>query len=114
MARKLTRQLRLLVFVLGLIVARFVFAQSVTLPNPLGSQSTLNSVVSIITNFLIYIAAPLTAVMVLVGGFQMIVSGGNPEKISQGRKTLIWAAIGFAVVLLAGSVTSIIKSILSS
>jgi uncharacterized protein involved in exopolysaccharide biosynthesis len=63
--------------------------------------------------FLFQVAVPLTAVMALIGGFQMITSAGNPEKVSSGRKTLMWAAIGFAVVILAGGVVAIITNLLS-
>jgi hypothetical protein len=81
------------------------------LPNPL-SADNFQELVASITNFLLLIAVPLTAIMALVGGFQMIMSGGNPEKFASGRKTLMYAAIGFAVVVIAGGVAQIVKSIL--
>jgi hypothetical protein len=49
--------------------------------------------------------------MVLWGGFKMMTSSGDPEKFSSGKKTLLYAAVGFVVVLLANSVVSIIGSI---
>jgi len=84
-----------------------------TLPNPLSANS-FQAVVAQVSNFLLLIAVPLTAIMALVGGFQMITAGGDPEKFSKGRKTLMYAAIGFAVVLIAGGVASIIKNFLGS
>lgn len=83
----------------------------VTLPNPI-SATSFTQVVANITSFLIEIAIPLTAIMALVGGFQMITAAGNPEKFSAGRKTLTYAAIGFVVVLLASGVAAIIKNFL--
>lgn len=101
---------------IALLVAQSAFAQNpgggpVTLPNPLG-VSTFQGVTAQISNFLLVIAIPLVAIMALVGGFQMITSVGNPEKFASGRKTLVYAIIGFAVVLLAGGIVQIIKSIL--
>jgi NAD dependent epimerase/dehydratase family enzyme len=84
----------------------------ITLPNPLSANS-FQAVVAQISNFLLLIAVPLTAIMALVGGFQMITAGGDPEKFSKGRKTLMYAAIGFAVVLVAGGVASIISNFLT-
>jgi hypothetical protein len=84
----------------------------VVLTNPLG-VSTFSAVVDKVMTFLFQVAVPLTAVMALIGGFQMITSAGNPEKVSSGRKTLMWAAIGFAVVILAGGVVAIITNLLS-
>ena len=94
--------------------ARFALADGptpITLPNPLSANS-FQAVVARVSNFLLLIAIPLTAIMALVGGFQMITAGGDPEKFSTGRKTLMYAAIGFAVVLITGGVASIIQNLL--
>ncbi len=72
---------------------------------------TLPAAVQKITNLLLVIAAPIASIMVLYGGFQMMTAAGDPEKFSKGRKTLLYAAIGFLVVLLAGQVVNIIKAI---
>ena len=100
---------------LELMFVRIALAQTnttpVSLPNPIGASS-FTQVVANVTTFLLEIAIPLTAIMALIGGFQMITAGGNPEKFSSGRKTLMYAAIGFAVVLLAGGVAQIVKNFL--
>jgi Type IV secretion system pilin len=117
MSKKLLRRVGFAVWLGGFAFANFAFADSgpLTLPNPLGSQSSFTSVVANVTGFLLNdIAIPLTAIMALVGGFQMITAAGDPEKFSSGRKTLTYAVIGFVVVLLASSVVSIIKSIFAT
>ena len=38
-------------------------------------------------------------IMVVVGGFKLIFSGGNPEKTQQASKTLTFAAIGLVATL---------------
>lgn len=88
---------------------------SIQLCNPLasncsGSGPGLVEIANRIINFLFTIAIPLTAILVLVGGFQMITAAGKPEKFSTGKKTIVYAAVGFAVVLLAKSVVPIIQS----
>lgn len=85
---------------------------TLTLRNPLGAScNDLTCPVSAVANFLFTISIPICAIMVLVGGFQMMTAAGEPEKISKGRKTIMWAVIGFVVVLLAGSVASLIQSL---
>jgi hypothetical protein len=87
------------------------FAQS--LPNPLGANcGTLGCPVTKVINFMIMLAIPLCAIMVLIGGFQIITSAGNPEKFKSGRNTILYAAAGFAVVLLAKGVSVGIQSFL--
>jgi len=50
---------------------------------------------------------------VVIGGFTMLTSQGNPEKIKAGRDTILWAAIGLLVafsswIILRFVITSII------
>jgi len=86
---------------------------SINFTDPLGGSETFASVANNVIYFLsTTIAIPLTAIMVLVGAFQITTSAGDPEKFSQGRKTILYAAIGFLIALVATGVTSIIKSAL--
>ena len=92
-----------------------VFAQtgsfgSIDLPDPLMCADA-SCVVTKVINFVFVLAAPICAIMVLWGGFQMMTSAGDPEKFSTGRKTIVYAAVGFFVVLLANSVATVIQSI---
>ena len=62
---------------------------------------------------LLDIATPIVAIMVVIGAIQIMTAAGNSEKISQGKKTITYAVLGFAVLLLATSVVPILKSLLS-
>ncbi len=87
-------------------------AQTFALPDPFAGRD-FSWVVGKIADFLIIIGAPLAAIMILIGGYYMVISGGDPEKFSTGRKTILYAAIGFAVILLAKGVATIIQGIFS-
>lgn len=93
------------------------FAQSnnssITLVNPIGTSSFTTVANNVIYFIATTIAIPLTAIMVLVGAFQISTSAGDPEKFSQGRKTIMYAAIGFAIAIVATGVTSIIKNLIN-
>ncbi len=85
---------------------------NITLTNPLGSKcNDLTCPLTAVTNFLFTIAIPICGIMILVGGFQMMTAAGSPEKFSTGKKTILYAVIGFVVVLLAGSVAALIQSV---
>ena len=92
---------------------------SITLCNPLGGSgcngTTSFSTVASNVLYFIYadIALPLSVLMALVGGFQLMTSAGDPEKVSRGRKTLLYAAIGLVVVIVAGGVQYLIQSIIN-
>jgi len=94
-----------------------ILAKAQTLCDPLGGNGcapgteSFTSISTAVAVFLFWdIALPLCTIMVLVGAFQLITSSGDPEKVSQGRKTILYAAVGFAIALVAGSITNIIKS----
>lgn len=96
----------------GAMFIPFAFADTapVTLANPLNTTDA-TVVLGYINTFLLAIAAPICGIMVVWGGFQMITSAGDPEKFSSGKKTLLYAAIGFIVVIFASSVVPLMKSI---
>jgi len=81
--------------------------------NPLGETSDISALASNIVNFLIWLAIPITAILIVYAGFLYITSAGNEEKVKTAQKALIWAIVGFAVVLIASSVPAIIQEFLS-
>ncbi len=83
---------------------------SVQLSNPLGIDN-LQTVLERAVPLVIPLAASVVTIMVLYGAFLMLFSAGNEEKVSQGRKTILYAAIGFFVVLVASSIPALIRNI---
>lgn len=84
---------------------------TLNLQNPL-SCGDLAACVTTLTSNLIKISIPIVAIMVVIGGLQIILAAGNSEKVATGRKTVTYAAIGFAIVLVASSIVAVVKSIL--
>ncbi len=105
------------VILAGFVLAAPAFAQqgfSINLGdlNPLGSGCVdAGCIATKIIDILTGIATVLVSVMVLWGGFQILTAGGDPDKVRTGGKTILYSAIGFAVVLLAKGAVAIIKSI---
>ncbi|MDE1970667.1 MAG: hypothetical protein KGI50_03780 [Patescibacteria group bacterium] len=65
--------------------------------NPLSSNSVFD-IINNVTAFLQPFAAAVVVIMILVGAFQILT--GNPSQITTGRKTILWAVIGFAIIFL--------------
>ncbi len=90
---------------------------TVTVADPLGCSAnpTTPAIVCVlerIINAIYVISIPIVTLMVLIGAFQILTAAGNAEKVTKGRNTIMYAAIGFVVILFSGGMTSIIKSIL--
>jgi flagellar basal body-associated protein FliL len=77
--------------------------------NPYGETGDITSLIKNIINFLIRLAIPITAILVVYAGYLYITSAGNEDKVKTAQKALIWALIGFGVVLIASSVPTIIE-----
>ena len=69
-----------------------------------GNAATLNGLDSVVQNFLRAVmgfVAIALFIMLVVGGFKYLTSGGNPEAAASGRRTITFAIAG--VVLIAAS-----------
>lgn len=82
----------------------------ISIRNPIGATS-ISQLLDRIIDYLILIGAPILAIMVLWGGFQILTAGGDPEKFSTGRKTITYAVVGYGVILISKGVSFIIREL---
>lgn len=62
-----------------------------------GVQKIISAVVSILS----YIVGIAAVIMIVIGGFKYVTSGGDSNRISSAKTTLVYALIGLVVVALA-------------
>lgn len=89
-------------------------SEQVQLHNPLGDSnrdlgSLLTSILDMAVNFII---TPILVLMIIVGAWQMLVSAGSPDKFNKGKMTIVYAVIGFAIILLAKGIGAVIQYVL--
>ncbi|MFA6475301.1 MAG: pilin [Patescibacteria group bacterium] len=90
---------------------------SVTKPTflkpPFGStsQASITVIIAILIQILLGIVGSLALLMFVWGGMNLIFSHGNEEMVTKGKKILIWAVIGLAVVLASYALLSFTFSI---
>lgn len=82
------------------------------LPNPLKTTSIVDLLYKIIDALTKFVATPVAVLMIIIGAFQMLSAGGDPEKFKKGKNTILYAAIGFAVLLLARLIIGLVQEIL--
>jgi hypothetical protein len=85
--------------------------------NPNCDSSGYNSILYVmqpLLNLIFLVAIPLTTIMTLYGGFLLLTSAGDPAKVANGKSAVVWALIGFAIVLLSGGISLLIKNALGS
>jgi len=83
------------------------------LPNPLGTTS-IETLLDRIVAYLYTISIPIVAIMIIIGAFQMMFAGGSPEKVTTGRKTILYSVIGFAIIVASTGIIEVIKTLLGA
>jgi len=82
----------------------------IPLLNPLGA-ATFAELVQKILEALFTLSIPIVSIMVMVGGYYILTAAGNEERLKTGRNTITYAVIGFAVILIANGVVSLIRQL---
>ena len=84
--------------------------EAVSIPNPIEAQSFFELLNAII-DFIFTISIPITALMIIIAGFYFITAQGEPEKIQTAKRIIIWALIGFLIVLCAKGLVKLLGEI---
>lgn len=107
--KKFLSALILLLFIFPL----FSFAQtsSIQIENPLEGES-FEDIIDGLINFIFEIAILAVPLMIIWAAFLFVTSIGDIDKINQAKRIIIYALMGFAVILLAKGLIAIIKEIL--
>lgn len=82
-----------------------------SIPNPIGTD-TIQGLIAKIVGYIMAIAVPITTIMILWGAFEILTSRGDAAQLKNGRKTIIYALAGFAVVLVATGIPYLVANLL--
>jgi len=65
------------------------------------AQLNVGQIIEDMINFVIKIVTVGAGIIIIIGGYLMVTSAGNPEQFKKGQKTLLYGAIGFILVFAA-------------
>ena len=65
------------------------------------ASSTFDNIITTIINIFSIVVGGVSVIMIIVGGFRYIISGGNDSSVSGAKNTIIYALIGLVIVALA-------------
>lgn len=96
----------------SMLLSDAALANGPSLPNPLGEEG--GKPVNLLTVMLRIMQIALAAVdifalfMFILGGFEFLISAGNPTMIKKAKDTLIWATLGILVITLSYTILKFI------
>ncbi|MBI4975445.1 hypothetical protein HZC20_02090 [Candidatus Peregrinibacteria bacterium] len=62
----------------------------------------------IISGTLLYFAAPIAIIIVIMSGMTMVMGGADSDKVEQAKKHLTWALVGLGIIILSYSIVKFI------
>lgn len=82
--------------------------------NPLPDNLTSpGQIILRLINIGLMLVGILAVIFIIIGGFLMVSSAGNENRLRQGKQTLIWAITGLILSLLSFSIVAIVQSIIT-
>ena len=77
--------------------------------SPIGANG-LNGAILTIINIILGVTFALAILFLVIGGFRYLTSAGNEEAAEKGKKTVINALIGIAIIILSFVLVNIVAS----
>jgi hypothetical protein len=81
--------------------------------NPLAFKDITEMIMAIV-NVVIVISTPIVVFFLIYAGFKYVTAQGNPEKIQEASKALLYGVIGGVIILGAVAIMSIIKDVVKA
>jgi hypothetical protein len=76
-------------------------AAGATTCDPSPAPKTLSDTIATVINVISVFGGALAVIMIIVGGFRYITSGGSAEGTKSARNTIIYALVGLVVIAVA-------------
>lgn len=100
----------LLIGVIGVIAALINAEPALAVDGAAQTESFIKNIVKT----LVGLAGAVAVVFMVIGGFHYITSSGNPEKLDQAKKTLLYSGIGLVIVIAAYAIVDFVAGIARS
>lgn len=75
-----------------------------------GNPTKIEPLIKNIINMLLFIIGVVAVIMIIIGGFRYVVSGGDQSSITGAKNTILYAVIGLIVAALAFAIVNFVVS----
>ncbi len=78
------------------------------------AQGTVNNTITFVINTFSIVVGVAAVIMIIVGGFRYIISGGDSGNVQSAKNTILFAVVGLVVVALSQFIVKFVLSKVSS
>lgn len=105
-----------LIFLSFLLILSSQPVLGVDFVNPIGTgtsaSTTFDEMLVRILSWLWPLSLAIAVLMILIGAYYMVLSGGDPQKVATGKKVVMYALIGVAIVTISRGIVELVRLIL--
>ena len=76
-----------------------------------GNEVSATSVVSKLFSAFITVAAIASVAALIFAGYQYMTSRANPDTMKKAKDRIVWALVGFVIVILAYSIVNVVRNL---
>lgn len=76
--------------------------------NDPANQASLTVRVKDIVNVVLYVLGAVAVIMIIIGGFRYVLSGGDSGSVTAAKNTILYAVIGLVVAILAYAIVNFV------
>lgn len=69
---------------------------------------SINKVISAVVTTLSIVIGILAVIMIMVGGFRYVTSGGDSSKITSAKNTIVYAIVGLVIAIMAQAIVKFV------
>jgi hypothetical protein len=67
-----------------------------------------NSIWTKIINTLIFVIGAVAVIMIVIGGFRYVISGGDASQVNSAKNTILYAVVGLVVALMSYGIVNFV------
>ncbi len=69
---------------------------------------SISSILNVFIPLVMILASLLLLGMLFMGGYKILTAGGSSENVEKGQQLLVWAVVGFVMIVLSAFLTKLI------
>lgn len=84
--------------------------QGLTASGASGTPGDLSTILTTVTNILLFLMGAVSVIMIIIGGFRYVTSQGDQTQMQSAKNTILYAVIGVVVSIAAYAIVSFVVS----